>query len=84
MPQRLTSISSWPLPGTGVGRSTTERVAALQLTAFTSGASRIRTGDIRLAKTALYQLSYGPREQILERPGAQISTKLRANLIPSR
>src|SRR6476620_6144370 len=25
-----------------------------------SGASRIRTGDIRLAKTALYQLSYGP------------------------
>ena len=25
-----------------------------------SGPSRIRTGDLRLAKAALYQLSYGP------------------------
>ena len=32
-----------------------------------SGPSRIRTGDLRLAKAALYQLSYGPAHHITSR-----------------
>ena len=34
MPQRSTSMSSWPRPGCGSGRSTTSSFASLQLTAL--------------------------------------------------
>ena len=37
---------------------------------FVGGASRARTGDLLLAKQALFQLSYGPSAAILERVGA--------------